>query len=95
MVQLVLLLQAAQDRDRVLDRRLAHEDRLKAPRECRILLHVLAVLVQRGGADTVQLTARECRLEQVRRVHRSVRLAGADECMHFVDEQDDVCRSPP
>ena len=87
---LVLVLQAAQDRDRVLDRRLGHEHRLEAPRERRVLLHMLAVFVERGRADAVQFAARQRRLQQVRGVHRAVRLAGADQRMHLVDEQDDA-----
>ena len=50
-VRLVALLQAAQDRDRVLDRRLADEHRLEAPLERGVLLDVLAVLVERRRAD--------------------------------------------
>ena len=50
-VRLVALLQAAQDRDRVLDRRLADEDRLEAALERGVLLDVLAVLVERRRAD--------------------------------------------
>ncbi|GJE35799.1 hypothetical protein LDDCCGHA_6019 [Methylobacterium oxalidis] len=87
---LVLLLDAAQDRDRVLDGGLGHEDRLEAPGERRVLLHVLAVLVERGGADAVQLAAGERGLQEVRGVHGPVRLAGADERVHLVDEQDDA-----
>ena len=41
-VQLVALLQAAQDADGVLDGGLLHEDRLEAPRQGRVLLDVLA-----------------------------------------------------
>jgi Protein of unknown function (DUF3170). len=65
-MRLVALLQAAQDRDRVGDRRLADEDRLEAPLERGVLLDVLAVLVERRRADAAQLAAREHRLEQVR-----------------------------
>ena len=50
-MDLVALAQAAQDADRVLDRRLADHDRLEAPLERRVLLDVLAVLVERGRAD--------------------------------------------
>src|SRR5207249_2595117 len=50
-VDLVALLEPAEDRDRVLDRRLAHEDRLEAALERRVLLDVLAVLVDGGGPD--------------------------------------------
>ena len=87
---LVLVLQAAQDRDRVLDRRLGDEHRLEAPRQRRVLLDVLLVFVERGGADAVQLAARQRRLEQVGGVHRAVGLAGADQRVHLVDEQDDA-----
>ena len=90
MVLLVFVLQAAQDRDRVLDRRLGHEHRLEAPRQRGVLLDVLLVFVERGRADAMQLAARQRRLEQVGRVHRAVGLAGADQRVHLVDEQDDA-----
>ena len=90
MVQLVLLLEPAQDRDRVVDRGLGDVDRLEAPRQRRVLLDPLAVLVERGRADAVQVAARERRLQQVRRVHRPFGRAGADERVHLVDEQHDL-----
>ena len=91
-VLLVLLLEAAQDRDRVLDRGLADEHRLEAPRQRRVLLDVLPVLVERRRADAVQLAAGERRLQEVRGVHRAFALAGPDERVHLVDEQDDAAR---
>ncbi len=90
MVQLVFLLDPAQDRNRVLDRRLADIDRLKAAFECGVLLDVLAVLVEGRGADAMQFAARQRRLQHVRGVHRPFRLAGADQGVQFVDEQDDL-----
>ncbi len=90
MVQLVLLLEPAQDRDRFLDARLGHEDRLEAARQGGVLFQMLAVLVERGGADAVQLAARERRLEHVGGVHRALGLAGADQGVEFVDEHDDL-----
>jgi hypothetical protein len=78
-VQLVLLLDAAEDRDGVLDGRLADEDRLEAAGQRGVLLDVLAILVERGGADAMQLAAGQGRLEEVRRIHRAVGLAGADQ----------------
>ena len=89
-MQLVFLLEPAQDGDRVLDRRLRHEDRLEAARECCVLLHMLAVFVERGRADAMQLAAGERGLEQIGGVHRAVRLAGADQRMHLVDKEDDL-----
>ena len=90
MVRLVALLEAAQDRDRVLDRRLADEDRLEAPLERRVLLDVLAVLVERRRADAAQLAAREHRLQHVRGVHGALGRAGADDRVQLVDEEDDL-----
>ena len=50
-VHLVAVLEAAQDADGVLDRRLADQHLLEAPLQRGVLLDVLAVLVERGGAD--------------------------------------------
>ena len=89
-VRLVALLQAAQDRDRVRDGRLADEDRLEAPLERRVLLDVLAVLVEGRRADRAQLAAGEHRLEQVRRVDGALGRARADDGVQLVDEEDDL-----
>ena len=88
-VDLVPLLQAAEDGDRVLDRRLADEDRLEPPLERGVLLDVLAELVEGRGADAAQLAAGQGRLEQVGGVHRPLGLARADDQVQLVDEQDD------
>jgi len=87
-VDLVALAEAAQDRDRLLDRWLVHHDRLEAPLERRVLLDVLAVLVERGRADRVELASRQHRLEQVGRVHRALGGARAHHGVELVDEQD-------
>ena len=71
-------------------RRLVDEHRLEAPFQGGVLLDVLAVLVERGGADAVQLAAGQHRLEQVAGVHRAFGLAGADDGVQLVDEQDDL-----
>ena len=90
-VRLVAILEPAQDRDRVLDDRLAHHDRREPALERRILLDGLAVLVERGRADQPQLAAREHRLEHVAGIHRAVAgRAGADDGVQLVDERDDL-----
>ena len=89
-MDLVAFAQTPQDADGVLDRRLADHHGLEAPLERRVLLDVLAVLVERRRADRVQLAARQHRLQHVRRVHRSFRRAGADHGVQLVDEQDDL-----
>ena len=90
MVRLVLLLQPAQDRDRVGHGRLADEDGLEAALERGVLLDVLAVLVERRRADGAQLAAREHRLQHLRRVDGALRRAGADDRVQLVDEEDDL-----
>jgi hypothetical protein len=60
-VGLVALLEAAQDGDGVFDRRLADHHGLEAALQGGVLLDVLAVLVERGGADAAQLAARQGR----------------------------------
>ena len=95
-VRLVLLLQPAQDRHGVLDARLADEDLLEAALEGRVLLDPLAVLVERGRTDQVQLAAREHRLEHVAGVHRGVAAgARADDRVQLVDEGDDLALGAP
>ena len=89
-MHLVALLEAAQDGDRVLDAGLAHVDGLEAPLEGGVLLDVLPVLVEGGGADAAQLAARERGLEHVRGVHRALGRARADEGVQLVDEEDDL-----
>ena len=83
------LAQAAQDRDGVLDARLVDEHRLEPALQRGVLLDVLAVLVERGRADHVQLAAGEHRLEHVAGVHRAFGGAGADDGVQLVDEQQD------
>ena len=90
MVRLVALLQPAQDRDRVGDRRLADEDRLEPALERSVLLDVLAVLVERRRTDSAQLAAGEHRLEQVGRIDGALRRTGADDRVQLVDEEDDL-----
>ena len=92
-VLLVALLEPAQDRDGVLDRRLADHHRLEAPLQRGVLLDVLAVLVERRRADGAQLAAGEHRLEQVRGVDRALRGARADDRVQLVEEQHDLAAS--
>ena len=89
-VHLEALAQTAQDRDRLLHRWLIDDHRLEATLERRVLLDVLAVLVQGGGADAVELTAGEHGLEHVAGVHRALGRTGAHDGVQLVDEQDDL-----
>ena len=89
-VLLVAVAQPLQDLDRVRERRLLDLDRLEAALEGGVLLEVLAVLVERGRADRLQLAAGEHRLQDRGRVDRALGRARADERVQLVDEQDRV-----
>ena len=89
-MNLVLLLDATQNRNRVLDRRLVDHDRLETTRERGVLFDVLAILVESRRADGVQLAACQRRFEHVARVQAAVTGARPDNRMQLVDEQDDV-----
>ena len=90
MVDLVALLEAAQDRDRVLDGRLAHVHLLEPALERGVLLDVLSVLVERRRADHAQLAARQHRLDHVAGVDRTLGTTRADDRVQLVDERDDL-----
>jgi hypothetical protein len=72
------------------ERRLLDHDRLEAALEGGVALDVLAVLVERRGADALELAAGERRLEDVGGIDRALGRAGADQCVELVDEQDGV-----
>ena len=86
----VFFFQAAKNRDRVFDIRLADEDDLEAAFERRIFLDVLAIFVQRGCADGAQFSAGERRLQHVRGVDGAFGRAGADQRVQLVDEENDL-----
>ena len=93
-VGLVLVPQALEDLDGVRDGRLVDHDLLEAPLERCVLLEVLAVFVERGRADRLQLAAGEHRLEDAGRVDGTLGSTCADERVQLVDEQDDVAAGP-
>ena len=90
MMQFIFFLEAAQDRDGVLDRRFADEYGLEPPLERGVFLDIFAIFVERSRADAVQLTAREGGLQEIARVHRAFGFSRADQLVHFVDEEDDM-----
>src|SRR5437773_641093 len=86
-VLLVQGLHAVEDLDGLGQRRLVDEHRLEAALERCILLDVLAVLVECGRTDALDLAARERGLEDVGRVDGALGRAGADERVQLIDEQ--------
>ena len=68
-MHLVALLEAAQNSDGVLFAGLVHQHLLEASLQRSIFFHILAIFVQGGCTDTVQLTARQRGFEHIARVH--------------------------
>ncbi|MNY35771.1 hypothetical protein D3C86_1702040 [compost metagenome] len=64
-------------------------DPLEPPLKCGIALKVLFVLTPGGGRDSAQFSAGEGRLEQICRIGTTGLVAGTDQGMRFVDEQQD------
>src|SRR4051812_4429799 len=89
-VLLVAVAQALEDLHGLVRRGLVDADLLEAPLQGGVALQVLAVLVQRGRADRLQLAAGQRRLEDRGGVDRALRGPRADEVVELVDEQDDV-----
>ena len=71
-------------------RRRVDDDLLEAAGQGAVLLDVLAVLVERGGADALDLAAGQGGLEHVGGVDGAFGAAGADQGVQLVDEQDGV-----
>ncbi|CDC30491.1 putative uncharacterized protein [Faecalibacterium sp. CAG:82] len=86
----VPLFQAAQDGDGVFHRGLIHLYRLETAFQGGVFLDILAVLVQRGGTNAVQLAAGQHGLEQVARVHGTIGLAGTHDGVQLINEEDDL-----
>ena len=72
--------------------RLPHLDCLKAPSKRRVIFDVLLVLGPGCRGNGAQRASRQCRLEQVGRIARSLRATSADQRMRFIDEKDDRFR---
>ena len=88
-VRLEGVAQAAQDHHGLRYRRLGHHHRLETTLQRGVLLDVLLILVERGGADQVQFAARHHRLEHVGHVQPAfaATLACTDDGVHFIDEE--------
>ena len=89
-VDFVAVLQAAQNRNRVFHARLAHQHFLETAFQRGVFFDILAVFVQRGRADTVQLTARQSRFQHIARIHGTVCFARAHQCVDFVNKNQRV-----
>ena len=92
-MRFIFVLDAAQDGDGVLHRRLADEDGLEPPLERGVLLDIFAIFVERRRADAVEFAAREGGFQQVACINRAFGFACADQSMHLVNKEDDLALS--
>ena len=76
-VGLVAVAQAAEDLEGFVLAGRFDDDRLEPPLECPVFFDVLAILVERGGADALHLAASQGRFQDVRGVDRPLGAAGA------------------
>ena len=73
--------------------RLVYRNRLETAFQCAVFFDMLAIFRECCRADNLQFTSRKRGLEDIRRVHRTVRVAArTHEIMHFVNEQHNVAR---
>ena len=89
-VNLIAFFQATKDRNGVFLARLAHQYLLETALKRSIFLDVFPVLIQSGGAHTVQFAPGQCRLEHVASIHGAFGLASPDHGMDLVNKQDDL-----
>jgi len=89
-VHLVAFLEPAQDGDGVLHRGLLDQHGLESALQGRVLLDVLAVLVQGRRADAAQLAPGQGRLEHVRCVDGALGGPRSHDGVDLVDEEDDL-----
>jgi hypothetical protein len=89
-VDLVLLLEAPEDRDGVLEARLAYVHGLETALQRAVLLDSFAVLGERRRPNHPEFSAREHGLEDVPGVDGALGPARADDRVELVDEEDDA-----
>ena len=86
MVVFVMKLDAPQDLYRLFIAGLFHSDRLQAALQGRVSLHVFSIVVQRGGADTLEFTSGQGGFEYIGSVNRAFGRACSHNCVYLVDE---------
>lgn len=92
MVRLIVVGNALEDLQRVLDAGLRHRHRLEAPLQRRVLLDILAVFVEGGGSDDLDLPTGQGGLEDVGGVHAALGISGPHDVVYLVDDQNDVAQ---
>ena len=90
MVLLVVALDAQQHFVGVFHGWLLDLHRLEPALQGGILLYKLTILGKSSSADHLNFAARERRLQDIRRVHGALTVAGAHQIVHLVNEQNNI-----
>ncbi len=90
MEDLKSFLQPAQDRDSLSNTGFLDQDPLETAFEGFVFLDPLTVLIQRCRSDQMQFAPGEHRFQQVAGIHAAFRLAGTDNVVDLINEQDDL-----
>ena len=92
-VLLILGSQALEDLHGILDGRLIHRHWLEAPLQGSVLLDGLAVFIEGGGSDHLDLAPGEGGFEDIGGIHAALGIAGTHNVVDFVDHQNDVAQA--
>ena len=87
MMNLIFLLEAAQNRNGIFNPRLAHQDLLETPFQSGIFFYISPVLIEGGCANAMQLAPRKCRLEHIARIHGTLCFTCPDHGVQFINEE--------
>ena len=90
MVNLIPLLQAAQDRDRIFNGRLTDVRFLEAAFQRFVLLDIFLILAQGGSANAAQVAARQRRLQHVGRIDGALGGSGPNKRVKLVDKKNNL-----
>ena len=90
MVRLVAVAQAFHDANGLFRGRFGNRKRLETARQGAVLLEVLAEFFKRGGANNLNLTTAQRRLQNSRSVNGTFGGTGANQRVNLIDEQDDL-----
>ena len=86
----ITFLEATKNGDGIFCGRFADEHGLEATLECGVFFNVLAVFIERCGANGRELTASELGLEQIRGIDSTFGRTSTDDGVKFIDEQNDL-----
>ncbi len=90
MVGFIAVFQALENLDALLQARRIDNDALEATLQRTIFLNVLAILIERGRPDALDLTARQRGLEHVRRVHGPLSRPRPDQGVQLINKNHDI-----